>query len=135
MYNLEWKEKYQLGVSAIDDQHKFFLSLIKHFYEESHKIDNDEFLMRMMDELSLYAQFHFCSEENIMLKFNYPDQPDHADLHADLIDNLTTYTSSGNVTKDKTLELVDFLIKWFFKHTLEEDMKFAKYLSSHQINI
>ncbi len=135
MYDLDWKNKYCLGIEDIDNQHKYFLSIIKKFYSEAQSESSHEYLIRLVHELSYYAQFHFCSEENIMFKFNFPQLSDHADLHANLIDDLTSYTFSGDITRERTLTLVDFLVTWFFKHTLEEDLKFAKYISGLNVNI
>ncbi len=135
MHDLVWKNKYCLGIKDIDNQHKYLLSIIKKFYDEAQKESSHEYLIRLIQEISHYAQFHFCSEENIMFKSNYPHLNCHSALHGNLFDDLTSYAYSGDITKESTLKLVDFLVVWFFKHTLEEDIKFAKYVSEMNIKI
>ena len=84
----EWKVEYDTGVTEIDLQHRFFLALIKRLNTELAICTDLRYRERLLDELAKYAVFHFTSEENLMIKFGYPDFDRHHRLHLDLIDEL-----------------------------------------------
>lgn len=42
----------------------------------------------MIDEICMYARYHFLSEENVMRNHGYPDYLLHKKHHIDLIDEL-----------------------------------------------
>ena len=74
---LEWKEKYNTGIDEVDLQHKYFLELIKRFSKLTEEKLDDQYVKRLLQEIAYYGVFHFCSEENMMIKDNYPALKQH----------------------------------------------------------
>lgn len=126
----QWKSEYSIGIEEIDFQHKYFLKLINRLSIKA-KEDLSAFLIsRHVNEIIKYADFHFQSEENLMLLTEYPDFDEHYNLHKDLLDEIAVFLygfNKGNKTFD---ELINFLMKWFIDHTIEQDQKFAKYYNN-----
>jgi len=124
---MKWDQKYELGHDRIDSEHKIFLGLIIDFQEAAITGAEKEKLIRILNEIVKYAEFHFVSEENIMTENHYPDQQQHAHLHNVLLsevrDKLHQFRRSDLAAND----VFDFLFQWFAIHTTSEDKKLVGY--------
>lgn len=130
---LDWDKKYELGIEDIDLQHHYFLNLIKKINELIHHPKFKVYKSRLLSELNAYAQFHFISEENMMLAAGYQDLGNHQRQHKELLTKLTlkeNQIKSNPEDEEELKEIVQFLADWFIQHTLKEDKKFADFLSS-----
>lgn len=130
---IEWNKKFELGVADIDFQHHYFLNLINRINEEIKESDHEVYNHKLIEELYAYTKFHFISEENMMLKANYPDLPEHKRHHFELINELSA--KSNRIQQNTSVESINlfirFLLDWFFHHTAKVDKKFADYLNGH----
>jgi hemerythrin len=124
---LEWSEKFLVGHERIDFEHKIFFGLIRDFQTARGHAASARELEDILEEIVLYAKFHFRSEENLMAKFGYPDLPAHRDLHWRLIDLLHAKIMAFQVKTLTALGIENFLIEWFLQHTGQEDVKFVAY--------
>jgi len=127
---MKWDNKYELGHERIDAEHRIFFRLMMDFQEAVTYGAPNEKLLRTLNEIVKYADFHFVSEENIMTDNNYPDQKRHAHLHNILLsevkDKLHQFTS-GNIGAN---EVFEFLFEWFALHTSNEDKKLVGFLGN-----
>jgi hemerythrin len=122
VYTLNWKEEYATGVEEIDLQHRYFMGLINRLSTELDGCVDEIYRKRLLNELVKYASFHFVSEENLMIKFAYPDIERHRMLHLDLIDKLSWQMQSKSYEA-----LFEFLVDWFIRHTTEEDKHIGEF--------
>lgn len=120
---LEWDKKYEIGVKEIDLQHHYFIELINRIAEELKQPIPEKYKNRLLDELYKYAAFHFISEENLMLKHNFPGFDQHFQLHRELVNKL-----SHHAYLDTADEFLGFLTGWFLNHTLKEDKEIARHI-------
>ena len=67
----EWDEKYCLGISKIDVQHKKLFGIINMAMYVKEYSDNAKELIEILEEMTNYAQEHFKTEETYMREFNY----------------------------------------------------------------
>lgn len=128
MENLEWLQVFETGNSNIDAEHKIFFSLIKKLIFALNSGKDAYYLSRLVLELQKYAEFHFVSEENLMIDIGYPAIEAHQELHLKLLEkfNLTlNYVELGKETYD---DFVTFLIDWFKSHTVNEDKKIPSFV-------
>jgi hemerythrin len=124
----DWEKKYNIGIDLVDFQHQYFLKLIKRFSEHLDDDISDYMFDRLINEIIKYADFHFQSEENLMIIEGYPEYRNHQEIHKDLIEDIGTILYYYSEGEKETSELVEFLLKWFFDHTAGDDMKFGKYI-------
>lgn len=128
--HLDWKQSYALGIQQVDEQHRYFLGLINRLSNELGRTDNAAYQAALLQELTAYARFHFVSEENLMLKANYPRFEEHRQHHVQLIDTLSSKLTlvKLNQTNERINAMLEFLLDWFMRHTTVEDRMFADYL-------
>ena len=123
-----WNNKYNTGIEEIDYQHRYFLELINRFNTRVNNGLDEPMVHRHLTELLKYAQFHFYSEENLMMLNQFPLIEEHVELHLDLIDKLSVMLMNFEIGRASLSEILEFLIEWFIDHTVKEDTKLAAYI-------
>ncbi len=124
-----WQDWFEVGHPRIDAEHKTFFDIIK-------SIDNDVRngasmmrILRTLNELKFYTEFHFTSEENLMEDVGYPHFRAHRDGHKIILREMNDYITDIRLGIDRIDELVTFLFNWFCSHTVNEDTKFSRYVT------
>ncbi|MDP3086712.1 MAG: bacteriohemerythrin [Methylotenera sp.] len=127
---LEWDNKYELGNTRIDVEHRIFFELMIDFQQASLQGASKDKQLRVLSEIAKYADFHFLSEENIMEDFNYPDKAHHASLHQSILANLNNMIHEFRRENISATEIFEFLFQWFALHTSSEDKKLVGFISN-----
>ncbi len=78
---IKWSDKYSVGISKIDEEHKKLIGIINKAVVASKHKDNSKEIIEILREMNDYAQAHFVTEENYMLGFGYPDYEQHKKEH------------------------------------------------------
>ncbi|MBN8216409.1 MAG: bacteriohemerythrin [Spirochaetes bacterium] len=126
--DLNWREEYSVGVEEIDDQHKQFLKILRRLYDSLGKLLTGEILLRTLLEVRRYAEYHFVSEENLMLQSKYGARESHAAAHVKLLEDLKQHLKDIETRKENLSDLVKFMMDWFAHHTQTEDKAFGHWL-------
>jgi hemerythrin len=130
MMPIHWDSSLEVGCFEIDAEHKLFISIIEKIQNEINSGTDKDYIVNLVSELLKYAEFHFCSEENIMIKTKYPDYIHHKKIHQKLIDELREKIFSLQYEYLDFDLLLTFLFAWFKGHTSIEDMRLAAFLKS-----
>lgn len=128
---IKWETKYELGIPAIDTQHKQLVSLCDKFYQSIIAPSNDKSvwqtnLITTLKECVAYVQTHFKAEQVLMQAAGYKDYDNHKKQH----DEFTRQVLETS-EKFKTSELKDaikfakFLYEWILSHVSYEDKKYV----------
>ena len=127
---LPWDHKYDVGIERIDAQHHIFLSLVGEFQSARVAGANVEKLDNILNEIVLYAKYHFFSESNVMKEHHYPGLEEHHILHFSLINDLSNKMTGLHLGLNEAHDVEKFLIEWFAGHTTNEDAKFGRFLAA-----
>lgn len=130
MHIYEWVSKYNTGVEAIDVEHKNLLTCINKLITVQ-TLDK-AIILKLAEEVSLYAKFHFLSEENLMCLTHYPDLTRHSDGHKRVLKELDSKRRILEESETGLQDYVNFLVKWFIEHTQTTDKDLGKYLQSYK---
>ena len=128
---IKWDKKFELGVERIDHEHRVFVDLIHNAARAAQDGSPVERILRLLGEIRKYAEFHFYSEENIMIDIAYPGYDDHREDHSMLLarlDDMQFNYRNGIIDLDN---VVEFLYEWFAMHTTRVDSQIADYLDRH----
>lgn len=126
MINIQWDKKFELGHERIDFEHRIFLDLIK---SASGLKSDKERALRLLKEVEKYAEFHFISEENLMLDMEYPEYSSHKAEHQMLLATLKEKTFEYRHDQLSLEDLSDFLFQWFALHTTQIDSQLTQYIN------
>jgi len=131
MLDIQWNDKFSVGHERIDHEHQVFLDLIRNVaYAADHHFPQER-ITRLLEEVRKYADFHFYSEENIMLDNDYPDYEAHHREHKLLLFRLDDKLCELRKGDIGLHEIVQFLFEWFALHTIASDRKLANHVLKH----
>lgn len=126
---IEWQSWFEVGHVRIDSEHRTFFDIIKAIDHDIRSGADAMKVLRSLNELKLYTEFHFASEENIMEDLRYPDIKAHRVNHKRILAEMNDYITDIRAGIDRAHELIPFLFEWFCGHTVNEDSKLSKYIA------
>ena len=119
----KWENKYSVGNSKIDKQHKEMFKLGNGLPEVLDAQEIKPIIMRLYK----YTREHFSLEEEMMKSIKFPLLAEHITLHEDLISKLNEISSSPFNSDKEVLRFKQFVYGWLIEHILSEDMKYFKF--------
>lgn len=134
--------KYRTGITLIDDEHRRLFEIIK----ETNDLIHEEFLhdkydeiVRLINELRAYTEFHFSDEEALMERIQYPGLDAQKRAHSAFIErlveiDLNDLDEMDDHQQEYLLDLIRFLLDWLTNHILACDCKIGEYMREHHIS-
>lgn len=132
---IEWNDKYSMGISMIDEEHKKLIDIINKVFVTKEHNDNPEEVRNVLHEMIKYALSHFATEETYMTKLNCPEYQLHRNEHL----NFTDY-AVGNINKvinsdyHVAKEMLEQLKQWLLNHMQETDRKYIDCFNKNGLN-
>lgn len=135
MEKIEWGPEYEVGVREIDNQHRTLLSIYNDLSEAIEQDASGEVTAAALDRLLHYTDFHFKTEERMMVEHGYPMSSAHTAEHYVLIERskLLQHRLQGGDTQVAT-DTLDFLRRWLVNHILKVDRDLAEFLQARGVN-
>jgi hemerythrin len=138
MGRIRWDDTLAIGIPLLDDQHKTW---VEHLDALATAIDGRfkvPQVVKTLDFLIDYTNFHFSFEEAQMAEVGYPWLEEHKRKHQDLRETLRTlvldYEEDGPT--ERLVETVNDLLRtWLTRHIREVDGVFAAYVRENGIQI
>ncbi len=125
MNPIQWQKWFEVGHETIDLEHQTFFFLVKKLEQLVHSHAPPEQVRRTISEVLKYADFHFTSEENVMMEVDYADLERHRAEHRKLLFRLREDATGFDGGEVAGHHMVEFLYRWLLKHTIEEDAHLA----------
>jgi len=130
MQVIEWNPCYEVGNACIDAEHRIFLALIQKLARDVADKRDAGRINRTFAEIVKYGEFHFLSEENLMINEGFPGYPAHRKLHVDLLAELHEKYGAYRATCLDMAQVIEFVFDWFARHTVSEDIKIGNFLAN-----
>ncbi|MEG3641491.1 bacteriohemerythrin [Magnetococcus sp. PR-3] len=114
---------FHTGLEEVDLQHAFFIDLIERLtpaLENSHDLTRQ---VRLLEEVQLFAAFHFHSEENLYMEHGLDENhlAHHQKRHGELLGALNHYIFQLQQGQESVESILLVLGDWFSYHAVEED--------------
>jgi hemerythrin-like metal-binding protein len=124
-----WSEKYRVGISFADVQHKQLVDIINRLHEALVDGKGRTDVGKVLDDLIRYSRAHFAAEEEVLQSCGYPDFLAHHTEHECLsFAMFEFYQKFMTYEMAMTDDAVEFLKNWLGEEILDADMKFAPFL-------
>jgi hemerythrin len=124
--NFHWNNKYSVGVSSIDEQHKPIIEILNELHKPTDQINMVSVAQKSLD----YTKRHFAFEEGLMLDNKYDLYAEHKAQHDKFINMILAFINNNQSEGAKaTARMV--LIRWFIDHITSNvmDKKLGVYLN------
>ena len=132
MAKIQWDDSLSVGIEIIDEQHKMLIQRLGELSEAVENRQGETAIMKTLEFMSDYTDFHFTSEEQHMSEQNYPGLADqkaqHEEFRATLKRIVEDYEDEGP-TRSLTTSINTFLFNWLINHIKGTDLKFGKFLN------
>ena len=124
-----WKEEYNTGVKFIDEQHKYFLNIVRDLEEYLAGGVCMESASKIFFSLVHYAEHYLIQEEIYFKDYHFPSTKEHKDLHAAFIKRVIQFkTDYGRDIEHTCTTMMEYLVDWFNNHILKYDKEAIEYL-------
>ncbi|MDR2527667.1 MAG: hemerythrin family protein [Synergistaceae bacterium] len=121
-----WNKSLELGIPAIDDQHKELFRQIDILFDRN----NADRVPQTLKFLGEYVEKHFRDEQLIHIRARYPKAAPHRKLHADFVAAFKKLKEEYDKGSDKLpvlLKINKTAASWLKGHILVHDKEFAVY--------
>ena len=138
MAKVEWDDRLSVGVDLIDEQHKMLLKRLSDFSEAVDSRQGSSEIVRTLEFLVDYTDFHFSTEERHMGAINYPGLDHHVAKHEEFkttLKNLGADFEEEGATTSLADSINTLLINWLIKHIKAVDQEFGAFLREKGITI
>jgi hemerythrin len=134
---VEWTNEFSVGAAEIDRDHQRLLALLNGLYDAVEAGAGRDVLGEVLNGLIQYVSYHFAHEERLFVQASYPGLEKHRRLHEALTDSVKEIHEDFIAGAAETLpeEVLEFLKAWLYKHILESDRAFGKYLAASALSI
>lgn len=125
----KWNDSYSVGIDAIDDQHRKWLSLINDLHsalkDGTGKVAVNGILAGIVD----YTVTHFTYEQKELVRCGYPDYQRHLQIHEAFTANIRKIQQdAGTNSVGISLKVMETVREWLINHINKEDKLYAPYL-------
>ena len=130
---IKWEDRFSVGNSAIDAQHKRLFDILNSIAQNVHTSVQSDSITHLLNQLSSYASYHFTFEQKNMQEIGYPDYLSHLEQHRQYIKKVFQLTNDAiNEKQSVTQEMFDFLQTWLLNHVLKSDQQAWEYARQHE---
>lgn len=128
---IEWTDELSIGIKEIDAEHKKLIELVNSLCEEIGLADTHELGLKRFDNLYTHTKNHFETEEELMVKHQYPRSALHIGEHNNLLQKVKSIRYLYSVNDQTVISSLASIFKdWFLRHFDGEDKSLAMYLNN-----
>jgi len=142
---IEWDDRFDVGISGINEQHKQLIGLINEVHEviaqTINRIDlaavskEASVLISVVDRMDDYAKYHFSTEEYYMSEYSFRGYQSHKKEHEVFIGKVQGFQRDIDRGSTLTLtELEEYLKTWIVHHILKVDHKYARHFKKKGVS-
>ncbi len=122
----QWKDKYNLGVMHLDEQHKKLFEIANRAYsvlKDDFSVDKYDKIIEVIGELKEYTVFHFKSEEEYMKEIKHRKFLSHKIEHDEFINKISEIDLNkiDHNQNEAIMDILKFVYNWIDKHILITD--------------
>lgn len=124
-----WDPQFSVGVELLDKHHQILLVQINRLADWIEKPGAWLTYRDILNQLILYAEIHFKTEEAMLERSRYPDLIPHRQGHMNYVAQVTEIAQEAASGIDEKIRLQTFLVDWWSKHILVSDRAYKGTLS------
>ncbi len=132
---IQWRESYAIGIKEIDDQHKQLFDAIDKLFTACSNGKGKEEVGNTLDFLEDYTKVHFNDEQQMHIKYNYPEKSNHRNVHENFLKTFGTLKKQFDEEGASVLFVSTVnktVLDWLIKHIGSMDKAFATYVKGLQ---
>jgi hemerythrin len=125
------RQRYHLGISVIDEEHKMLLNTVAELHVAMTAGCGRSAIAGILCELLEYAKRHFSTEERYMLSFEYAGYAAHKAAHDAFLVRIQQLQRQTDGETSVTLETFYLLQDWLRDHVESMDAHYVDCFHEH----
>ncbi len=127
-----WRDEYYTGHQLVDQEHQTLFALVNSLHDAMMQQADHATLIAILSALASHTMQHFQSEEDLMMRIDYPGYHRHKQSHDRLKAKVSHLLHQFNQQKiEISVDLTAFLMEWLGHHIKGEDQKMIRFLQTH----
>ncbi|MDQ7094644.1 hemerythrin family protein [Desulfosporosinus sp. PR] len=129
-----WKDKYELGVPVVDNQHKELFRRVEAFMQTLRSsVSWEEKVQHVNETLEFmkgYVVDHFRDEERYQQGIGYPGYEAHKQIHTNMVNYVLQVSAEyerRGFDEQLMQQFAGKLLAWLINHVAAEDQRIADY--------
>jgi hemerythrin len=118
---------HEIGVPEVDHQHEELVGLVENLNKAINAGESSDALHKLFDELVLYTETHFATEERLMQIAGYPNFHAHKFAHAGLLSEVKHY--GARLDRGGGMVALQSIKDWLVDHIETADKAMGAYLN------
>ena len=123
---LEWNERYNIGVEVIDREHKKLFSILNKLFDLGHQEEKSHWVCQeAVKYFKEHAVQHFADEEEYMALIHYEGLKTHQHIHKNFRERtlpaLEKELERTGYSEESVRHFLSVCAGWLIGHTLLED--------------
>jgi hemerythrin len=138
MVKIEWDESLSVGIQLIDEQHKMLIQRLQALVHAIETYQSVNEIVKTLDFLIEYTNFHFSTEEKHMKETHYPGLEDHTTQHEEFqatLNELTVDFEEDGASRALAEAVNTFLMSWLVTHINAVDLQFGTFLTQKGVSL
>lgn len=135
MAYLEFGPEHEVGIAEVDKQHRKLFEMLSDLHTATVNGEEQSALTAILDDMVEYTVYHFKTEEDLYVKYDFPGYEEHKRVHDELTAQaveLQNQFREGSATI--SFDLLDFLHDWLVTHTTGLDREMGPFLKSKGVS-
>jgi hemerythrin len=126
---IEWQENFNVGIAAVDFEHREVIGLINSLYADLLAVGDKASILEFFGEIYARISAHFALEEKLMREHGYDQYEAHKHDHERLLDEIRDLADDyEDAELFNEAELSRRLTHWFVEHFKYMDARLHKAL-------
>ena len=122
-----WDDSLDVGVEAMNSEHKGLLDLMNALHDAASSGVDASRTIQLLDRLERATVDHFAHEERHMERIGFPEIERHKLIHADLLSKFAGHAALIRETREVPDTFFDFLRYWLSAHIKGIDVKYGRF--------
>ncbi len=124
-----WDPDLDVGVEAMNDQHKELIAMMEGVYQKNISATDKKDILQSVAALMDFVAKHFHDEEMYMASIGFPGLKVHKKIHQNLLTDLNRLIDNYTSNDDEihlSEEFMAFLNLWIITHIMAVDTKYGE---------
>jgi hemerythrin len=129
---IEWKNHYNVGVEAVDHEHRELIELINQLHARLLAGTDEPAMTAFLGEIFRAISAHFALEERFMREHRYDQFAEHKQAHEQLLEEIRDIMDGYEADPEGvSKQLSERLDVWFTLHFKTHDARLHHRLGTH----
>ncbi len=130
-----WNDSYTVKVKQFDSEHQKLFDIINELHEGMKSGKGKDVMGPVIQQLIIYTERHFSSEEAALRRVNYNQMDQHITQHRAFVARVKKFSQDfASGASCLSVEVLDFLKDWLAQHIMGTDRQHSVALNAKGIH-